>query len=177
VETVRETGLNEDSGLQGSFRASAHQLEEFFTSMNRDDLSVEYLMLRRHEKDFLLRKNRKYINEVEASVTGLQDSVSRLPVSREQKDTAQELLTSYLEEFLALSDLTMKEKNLIDEQNKMIAEIGPILENGVKQMGIQVEKSLETAFRVRRLLLTVMFSVIGISILTALVISISIFRR
>ena len=177
VETVRETGLNEDSGLQGSFRTSAHQLEEFFKSINRDDLSVEYLMLRRHEKDFLLRKNQKYINEVEASVADLQNSVSRLPVSREDKDSAEELLTSYLEEFLALSALTMKEENLIDEQNKMIAEIVPILENGVKQMGIQVEKSLEAAVRIRRLLLTVMFTVIGISILTALLISISIFRR
>jgi len=177
VTNLRQTGLDENSGLQGAFRTSAHQLEEYFYSINRDDLSVQYLMLRRHEKDFMLRRTIEYSEKVRASVAELQDSISRLPVSLEEKENAKTLLLSYLDSFLSLSDLTLKGDALIGEQNELIQEIVPILESGVNQMEIQVEQSLAAAFKIRKLLFTIMFSVIGASILVAIVISISISRR
>ena len=54
-----EKGLSEDEGLRGEFRTAAHELEAVITEHHRSSLMIEYLMMRRHEKDYLLRTDRK----------------------------------------------------------------------------------------------------------------------
>lgn len=57
VESTTELGYK-DYGLTGKMREYAHNLEDSFP----DCISLEkLLMLRRHEKDFIIRKERKYI--------------------------------------------------------------------------------------------------------------------
>jgi len=53
-------GLNENSGLRGAMRNSIHILEKEVTRIDNVELLKDILMLRRHEKDFLLRSNDKY---------------------------------------------------------------------------------------------------------------------
>jgi signal transduction histidine kinase len=56
TEKINERGFK-DYGLEGTMRDYAHQLEEMNGSIALTDL----LTLRRHEKDFLLRKEDRYI--------------------------------------------------------------------------------------------------------------------
>jgi methyl-accepting chemotaxis protein len=66
VAAYEERGLSHSEGLEGRLRAAVHALETDLKNNDRPDLTVLMLQARRHEKDFLLRGDRKYLGEVEA---------------------------------------------------------------------------------------------------------------
>ncbi|MBO6825375.1 MAG: hypothetical protein JJ879_04185 [Sneathiella sp.] len=65
VKQVRVVGEDEKSGLQGLLRNSVHKVEELLKEYANDKITVTMLMMRRHEKDFLLRFDPKYIGRME----------------------------------------------------------------------------------------------------------------
>jgi methyl-accepting chemotaxis protein len=54
-------GYSESSGLQGSLRAAVHAIETSLKDANDHRLLSLMLTLRRHEKDFILRRNPSYL--------------------------------------------------------------------------------------------------------------------
>ena len=58
---IHEIGIDENDGLRGRFRVKAHQLESKYKEQCQQKNLLNLLQLRRHEKDFLLRKNIKYL--------------------------------------------------------------------------------------------------------------------
>jgi methyl-accepting chemotaxis protein len=72
VESKKEYGYK-DWGLVGAMRTSIHEVEEQFKTLNLNDaFMTSLLMLRRHEKDFLLRKDLKYQNEFNTEISSLE---------------------------------------------------------------------------------------------------------
>ena len=65
VELNKRLGLDEKSGLQGALRAAVHAAESKLKEVDADALTVKMLMMRRHEKDFMLRGAEKYIGRVD----------------------------------------------------------------------------------------------------------------
>lgn len=60
VEVIKQKGFK-DYGLVGQMREKIHDVENRIAEIeNNEQLSVYMLMLRRHEKDYLLRKDLKY---------------------------------------------------------------------------------------------------------------------
>ena len=53
-------GFNENSGLEGNLREAVHQIEARLAEFDEPRLTILMLMMRRHEKDFLLRGDEKY---------------------------------------------------------------------------------------------------------------------
>jgi PAS domain S-box-containing protein len=53
-----------DAGLEGQFRAKIHQIEEAVAEANLDQLTIDILSIRRHEKDYLLRGDPEDIDQV-----------------------------------------------------------------------------------------------------------------
>ena len=64
VAAQTRVGLNEKSGLLGSLRKSVHDVEDTLKKYKNDKLAVKMLMMRRHEKDYLARKDDKYITRM-----------------------------------------------------------------------------------------------------------------
>jgi len=64
VELNKTIGLDEKSGLQGQLRQAIRTAEAKLKTINRDTLTVTMLMMRRHEKDFILRGKEKYIARI-----------------------------------------------------------------------------------------------------------------
>ena len=60
VEQKRQLGLDEKSGLEGRLRASVHDIESRVDQLHESALLITMLTMRRHEKDFMLRRDRKY---------------------------------------------------------------------------------------------------------------------
>ena len=60
VEQKRQLGLDEKSGLEGRLRASVHDIELRVDGLKESALLITMLTMRRHEKDFMLRRDRKY---------------------------------------------------------------------------------------------------------------------
>src|SRR5262249_30996623 len=68
VDTRRKLGLDENSGLEGMLRTSVHGIESKLKDFDEPRLMVTMLMMRRHEKDFMLRRDAKYGGEFKKRV-------------------------------------------------------------------------------------------------------------
>ena len=65
AETAEKLGFDESSGLQGQFRNNVHEVEDLLNAeVNQPVLSVSMLSMRRHEKDFIMRKSDKYVQKM-----------------------------------------------------------------------------------------------------------------
>lgn len=65
VSISQQLGLDENQGVQGMLRASVQAIEEKLKEADLDVLTVKMLMMRRHEKDFMLRGAEKYIGRID----------------------------------------------------------------------------------------------------------------
>ena len=61
-------GYDEKLGAEGAMRKAAHAVEQLTKDLDRAGLSVTYLTIRRHEKDFLLRLRPDYVERAKAEV-------------------------------------------------------------------------------------------------------------
>ena len=66
VQLHEQLGLDEKSGLQGALRAAVHEVETKLKEANLESLTIKMLMMRRHEKDFMLRGAEKYVGRIES---------------------------------------------------------------------------------------------------------------
>src|SRR5262249_41265342 len=60
VELRRKQGLTENLGLEGALRKSVHEIETKINEFSDPEITATLLMMRRHEKDFMLRRDPKY---------------------------------------------------------------------------------------------------------------------
>ena len=75
AEAWRVKGLDEDSGLQGAFRRSAHELQQRSRNFRAGELYVTLLQIRRGEKDLLLRGEAQYVQRVEGLIARFRDQI------------------------------------------------------------------------------------------------------
>ncbi len=95
---------DKDSGIRGDMRKHAHAMETGIKKTGMDSLMVQYLLMRRHEKDFILREDNKYIaksKKVLASLNALVEG-AQMPeaVAEEIKNGA----AAYVKSFEAFAD-------------------------------------------------------------------------
>ncbi|WP_439402593.1 hypothetical protein ACNJYA_09260 [Bradyrhizobium sp. DASA03068] len=60
VSAQRNLGFNENDGFQGKLRIAVHAFEERLSQVKQPRLTILMLMMRRHEKDFILRGEERY---------------------------------------------------------------------------------------------------------------------
>ena len=89
-----------DYGLEGKMRSFIHEIEDSIKTL---DLS-KVLMLRRHEKDFILRKEEKYIDKLIRAANILKEDAQKITVLK-QKRKATRLLELYIDTFKKLVDI------------------------------------------------------------------------
>lgn len=61
VDLYRQIGLNASDGLQGELTAKASMAEDVVASAGHDNLKASLLMMRKHEKDFMVSGDKKYL--------------------------------------------------------------------------------------------------------------------
>lgn len=62
-----EIGLDPQAGLYGALRSSVHEVEKLAKEENDFEILFYVLQLRRHEKDFMLRRDEQYLARFEKS--------------------------------------------------------------------------------------------------------------
>jgi len=104
----KQIGLSESEGLRGSLRDAVHGVEGMIKQAGRDDLMISMLLLRRHEKDFMLRGEAKNASKWQAEAARFSKllSASGLPNSIRQ-DIASKMAT-YRDGFLAFQTASME---------------------------------------------------------------------
>ena len=64
ASNMKESGLTPKTGLRGTLRGAVHAVEEDISEAHELKLTVSMLMMRRHEKDYLARKDKKYVDKM-----------------------------------------------------------------------------------------------------------------
>jgi methyl-accepting chemotaxis protein len=121
-------GLDENSGLEGTLRKSVHEIETTLRSFDEPRLAVIMLMMRRHEKDFMLRRTVKYGDDIKkraAEFTAGLDKSTTIPTAAKTDIAAK--LAAYQRDFFAWMETAVK---LGDEQkatSNAYAKMEPVI--------------------------------------------------
>ena len=127
VESHRTLGLDEKSGLQGALRGAVHNVEESLSEIARPEMQVKMLMMRRHEKDFIMRQASKYLDRLNARVEEFRAFPTEYYNSAAQRAEIEALLSSYQQSFTSYVAETLTEKELRKELSARFSEAEPIL--------------------------------------------------
>jgi len=128
AEAKRRIGLTHESALLGSLRGSVHAVEAEFERLEVPQLSVQMLMLRRHEKDFLARLDPKYTAALQAQAAKLRTAVATAGLPPAATETILAKLAAYERDFLALAAATETARGHTETLSRRFAEIEPSIE-------------------------------------------------
>jgi adenylate cyclase len=133
VGLIEEVGFY-DTGLIGHFREDAHKVEEALIKHHLDTAEINLLLLRRHEKDYLLRGHKKYIKKVSDAVLLLKQDVAQSPLPLVDKKAVTVLLDDYWQTFEKLT--TNKEKlSRLEDEFKFLAHEIELATESFREMG------------------------------------------
>ncbi len=121
-------GLNEKEGLQGEFRQTAHALENTFRQHMAPRLYITLLQIRRHEKDYLLRGSRKYIDKTNQTAERFAAEVDEAGLPAAVKATLQQEITNYRRKFDALTTVDREIRTGLDKMRQAYRELGPLVD-------------------------------------------------
>lgn len=177
VELWREKGLNEESGLRGALREAAHDLEREIEADGSAPLMVDYLTLRRHEKDYLLRGDSTYIDRSRASVQEIRSAVAALRVPSLTQAEMNGALDAYQQ---ALERVVEVDRSLVSATgslNRHASALATAVRGEIADAEEQLGEALErTESRIRTATgLTVVMALIGL--LLAVVMALVVTRR
>jgi methyl-accepting chemotaxis protein len=164
TDLQREIGLDEESGLLGSLRASVHNVEEALDQHKADKLTIIMLMMRRHEKDFLARIDPKYVARIDDRLSEFGPALSAadsIPAAEKQKIA--DLMKSYVTDFKALAAGILQREEELGKLSDYYAAAEPVLEQlSADIAAIAATKKAEAnAISQRSLMTTVVMFVVG----------------
>ena len=169
---IREMGFK-DWGLVGSLRDAIHDYEGVSDKLGLE-LKVSMLMLRRHEKDFLLRGDFKYRDEFASEVKNSQRLLRDTSISNSLRIISDKLLSNYEDDFYKVVDL--KTKIGFSETEGLRGE----LSNAVHKVEPLIQKVHNTILELSRAHITksfrLMLIVLAIATILAITFSVLILR-
>jgi methyl-accepting chemotaxis protein len=118
-------GLNEKLGLSGSLRGAVHDIEAKLKDINDSRLTSEMLTMRRHEKDFMLRRDGKYVDEFGKSADDFAKLVAASEVAPAVKTDIAGKLSKYRADFAAWANGAQEAANRTLAVSKRYSEIEP----------------------------------------------------
>ncbi len=99
----QQIGLTPTDGLYGELRQMVHRAEQELSTLQRPSLMVAMLMLRRHEKDFMLRKQEKYVIKFIKQYEIMVKQIQKETLAATKTRLLQEQLSNYNMSFIELT--------------------------------------------------------------------------
>ena len=137
--------LNPESGLEGSLRSSVHAIETKLKEQNELRLAVIMLTLRRHEKDFMLRHDVRYLAAFDKSVAEFQQALATADLPPAVKSDIAGKLSAYQRDFHAYVDGVQKSAAAQKSLSEIFAKLEPqieTLQGAVATMAVETEQSI-----------------------------------
>jgi methyl-accepting chemotaxis protein len=137
AEAETKLGLNETLGLSGSLRAAVHGIETKLKESDDPRLTAGMLMLRRHEKDFMLRRDPKYAGELNKAAAEFSKALAAADLAAAAKAEIATRLDKYQADFAAWAAAAQEVASHGAAMSKAFREIEPVIaevEQGVEQL-------------------------------------------
>jgi len=147
VDAKKAMGLSHDQGLEGQLRSAVHDIETALKTLDQPAIMVTMLQLRRHEKDFMLRLDAKYIERFDTTISTLISQLQSAQISNRERQSLTNLAEVYSSKF---SDYVAQqqriglssEEGILGEMRRTIHQTETKLEAMVSSMSQQTESLL-----------------------------------
>ena len=164
VTKQEKIGLNPKDGLYGSLRSSVHKVQEIAKKANDSDLLAKVYDLRKQEKDFMLRKDMKYVAKFQNKINSLLN---------ESSGNIKQNLLDYKRDFLALvvseKDIGLSHKlGILGELRTTVHKTESTLEKLSATTTQMIEEQIAIIYNLLLILTVIIITVI---VLMALLIS------
>jgi len=103
IVVLRQTiGLSHKEGLYGNLRRSVQEAEKMLADFQNDTLLKDMLMLRRNEKDFMLRRDGSYFETFNNNLSVFYQTLQQSYLNDIEQDQISNLMTKYSDDFTRL---------------------------------------------------------------------------
>jgi len=135
IEIRQRLGLKETEGLEGALREAVQSIETRLKDFDDAPLTVTLLMMRGHEKDFMLRRDTKYGEELAKRANEFSKAVAANPLMSpaDQKDINSKL-SDYERNFSAWMEAANGLGRAQRSTQRAYAAIEPVIEAMIKQV-------------------------------------------
>lgn len=164
-------------GGKGPFRQSAHRIEDLLRAHYVPDMERNILQLRRREKDYLLRHDKRYVEMALVEWQRVADQVRESGIDARKKRQLQGLLDDYRRDFLALVAQHDRIDRLLAAMDPAAAEVISLVQGTVEAANLdkrsqmqRIRKTTEHEARIR------LWAVLGAALL-GLVLAVAIARH
>ena len=164
---IEERGASENIGLRGALRDIAHQIEAYVEEPRNgiDNGHVLYLLLRRHETDFIISSKDLYVKRANAVLDQLQNRVAASRVDVEGKKLLLGLLDTYRTQFGALVENTHKLARHQEALQGVSDAVRDAAEEAMHFKRSKVEESIDTIDAAAAAKMQVLWIVVGVAVL------------
>jgi len=152
VALSKQIGLDPKSGLRGTLRSSVHQAESVFKEVKNYQLFKDMLMLRRNEKDFLMRKDTKYLDKFNKNYLIFVADINASSLSAEQQTNLLEDVKKYQSDFMQLAKLAEQKgfgptvgilgemRETIHKSESILEQLHEVVEKATNNSGAKIRQ-------------------------------------
>ena len=134
------TDKNNTTGMGAKYRDTAHEIETFIHEHLVIDLAANYLTIRKHEKDYLLRGDKKYMESAAAVIGKIRSRVEEAGITLADKKMILDDLKAYEEAFFEIVDIDEEIAGLTEKMRDAVHAIEPIIAEVVQAETEAMEK-------------------------------------
>ncbi len=170
-------GLTDELGLRGALRQSVHAVEERLTNLGQEQLTTVMLRLRRHEKDFLLRLDPKYVDEHAKAMEDFDADLQVAPLSPDDRAAIANSMKTYATDFQSMARDRLAVIDSEKALSQTFATVDPVLEQLAEKAAASFRAEVDRAASLSASTRWLVFAAIAITALLAFAIAAFIGRR
>lgn len=168
VSTAEKVGLTPETGLYGTLRTAARQLEAEFKQVNNDTLMVSLLQMRRAEKDFMLRSDLKYLDSFNAEFSRFKSLLDGQNASTELHNAADSYAEAYRSLVSGSQQMGLKhDEGIIGDMRKAVHAT----ETSLTTLAENAEIALEKASTAARYLAFAVFLIVLVVVMALVIVT------
>ena len=144
VEQKQRLGLNETAGLEGRLRTSVHEIEARVDQLHESALLITMLMMRRHEKDFMLRRDAKYGEEMKKRASEFTAGIEAAGIPEAAKTELRQKLADYQRDYFAWMDTALTLARELKATSESFSAVEPVIatvSNSVNDIRSEADRS------------------------------------
>ncbi len=151
IISLRDTlGFSETEGLEGELRAAVHAVESQLNQYDAPRLSVLMLMMRRHEKDFMMREDPGYLERMTTRLAEFRAQLPRSPsVPSASHAGILSLMDSYHASFERYATLRLQIADAVLESDNAYGVTATLLDDMTASLEERAGQTVAAAARVR----------------------------
>ena len=157
---ITTQGLDEESGLRGTLRHAVHGIEDRLESLGEqastldqaviDRLTIKMLMMRRHEKDFMLRGDlEKYMGRITDRQAEFLEILNASTLPEQTKAEITALLLEYVDGVNAFAQGDVRIREVRQRMDTTFARIEPAISDLAGLVGASRNESRATLVSIR----------------------------